>query len=461
MLLLEKQWVDTKSFRFLASEHYPIFGVLLGALFVVLSTSTYTNWDAQLEYQAASSVVTQGFPYVANGLMINQPPLGFYMNAPAFHAFGLSYLNGVGVATAFGLGCILLVYALGALLYGKQTGLVAAALFGIIPWHVYISRIFLIDNQNLFFSLLFLIAGILALRKNSQKLTLAAGVFFAMALLTKLFAVFALVPMLLIILLQRKEAGFKPSLRSILVFILPTLLSQAIWFGGFANQNFFGVYFSSDITHPVLVANPNPLFLPIILVNSAGYLLFAAGLFSLALTILYRKRLAKNLWLDTVCMGTIGVVAGLNLLLVFGLHLTVPYVSVFKYNYFALPFYCFLAASLVTKGSLLVSSTVWKKKASLVKPTLVGIGIVLLFSSLLESMLFLFKWVGFASFGVDSVTYYPFDVFSGPMSGYFVSLHYAGFVLIALSLVSSLVLKGVKEKFLSKSIKRESTEYCE
>ena len=75
--------------------------------------------------------------------------------------------------------------------------------------------------------------------------------------------------------------------------------------------------------------------------------------------------------------------------------------------------------------------------------------------------MFLLKWVGFASFGVDSVTYYPFDVFSGPMSGYFVPLHYAGFVLIVLSLVAPLVLKGVKEKFLSKSIKRESTEYCE
>ena len=189
--------------------HYPIIGVLLGAFLVAASTGTYTNWDAQLEYQAASSVVTRGFPYVANGLMINQPPLGFYMDAPIFHAFGLSYLNGVGVATAFGLGCVLLVYALGVLLYGKQTGLVAAALFGIVPWHVYITRIFLIDNLSLFFGLLFLIAGILAVRKNSQKLLLVSGVFFALALLTKLFAVFILVPMLLIILLQRKKTGFK------------------------------------------------------------------------------------------------------------------------------------------------------------------------------------------------------------------------------------------------------------
>ncbi len=223
--------METKSFRSFLGAHYPIIGVLVGAFLFAASTGTYTNWDAQLEYQAASSVVTQGFPYVANGLMINQPPLGFYMDAPIFHAFGLSYLNGVGVATAFGLGCVLLVYALGAMLYGRQTGLVAAALFGIVPWHVYMSRIFLIDNQSLFFSLLFLIIGILALRKNSQKLTLTAGVFFAMALLTKLFAVFTLVPMLLIILLQRKKTEFKLTLRNILVFILPTLLSQAnlVW----------------------------------------------------------------------------------------------------------------------------------------------------------------------------------------------------------------------------------------
>ena len=189
--------VDWKSFRALLGAHYQLIGVLLGALLVASSTGTYTNWDAQLEFEAASNVVTRGFPYVTTGLMINQPPMGFYMDAPVFHAFGLSYLNGVGIATAFGLGCVALVYALGCVLYGKRTGLVAAALFGIVPWHVYMSRIFLIDTQSLFFGLLFLVFGVLAVRRNSQKLLAAAGVFFAVALMTKLFAVFMLVPLLL------------------------------------------------------------------------------------------------------------------------------------------------------------------------------------------------------------------------------------------------------------------------
>jgi len=439
--------VGQKNFRNLLTGHYQLIGVLLGAFLVSASMGTYTNWDAQLEFEAASSVVTHGFPYVTNGLMINQPPLGFYLDAPVFHALGLSYLNGVGVVTAFGLGCVALIYALGTLLYGKRTGLVAAALFGIVPWHVYMSRIFLIDNQNLFFSLLFLAVGVLAVRKNSQKLLLAAGVFFGLALLTKLFAVFMLVPFLLMIYFQRKEAGFKITLRKVLVFLLPSFVLQAVWFGGFANQNFFAVYLSSDITHPVLVANPSLLFLPIILVKSAGWFLFAAGLFSLVLSVLYRKALAKIRWLDAVCIGTVAAVAGLNLFFVFGFHLIVPYVSVVKYNYLALPFYCLLAASLAAKSSLLIASMDWKKKIHLVKLILVGAGLVLLFGSLLESAVFLGKWVGFVAFGVDSVTYYPFDVFSGPMDGYFQAFHYAAIVLILLSISVPFIVGALKRPF--------------
>ena len=426
--------MNWKSFLALLKEHYQLSGVLIGAFLVAVSTGTYTNWDAQLEFEAATSVVTRGFPFVINGLMINQPPLGFYMDAPVFHVFGLSYANGVGLATAFGLGAVVLVYVLGTMLYGKRTGLMAAALFGIVPWHVYMSKIFLIDNQNLFFSLLFLAAGVLAVRKNSQKLLAVAGVFFAVAFLTKLFAVFMLVPFLLIIFLQRKQLEFKITLRNILIFLAPTFVLQAVWFGGFANQNFFGVYLASDITHPVLVTNPSLLFLPIILVKSVGWFLFVAGLFSLVLSVFYRKIFTKILWLDAVCVGTIAVIAGLNLLLVFGFHLTVPYVSVFKYNYLALPFYCLIAASLAAKSDLLIGSVDWKKKTHFIKPLLVGVGLVLVLASLLESTTFLTKWVGFVAFGVDSVTYYPFNVFSGAANGFSPALTYVALVLMVLIL---------------------------
>ncbi len=447
MLLLGNVEVNWKSFLALLKEHYQLSGVLIGAFLVALSTGTYINWDAQLEFEAATSVVTRGFPFVTNGLMINQPPLGFYMDAPVFHVFGLSYANGIGLTAAFALGAVVLVYALGTMLYGKKTGLVAAALFGIVPWHVYMSKIFLIDNQNLFFSLLFLAVGVLAVRKNSQKLLAVAGVFFAIAFMTKLFAVFMLVPLLLIIFFERKHLKFKINLRNVLIFLVPTFVLQAIWFGGFANQNFFGVYLASDITHPVLVANPSLLFLPIILVKSAGWFLFAAGLFSLVLSVFYRKIFAKILWLDAVCVGTIAVIAGLNLLFVFGLHLTVPYVSVFKYDYLALPFYCLLAASIAAKSGLLLGSVNWKKKVHYVKPLLVAAGLLLLLASLLESTAFLTKWVGFVAFGVDSVTYYPFNVFSGAANGFSPALTYIALVLMVLSLIGSFLVGVLKGAF--------------
>jgi 4-amino-4-deoxy-L-arabinose transferase-like glycosyltransferase len=131
------------------------------------------------------------------------------MAAPVLQAFGLSYVNGVGFVTALGVGCVAVVYALGALLYGRRTGLVADALFGLVPWQVFMARIYLIDVQYMFLSLLFLLIGVLAVKRNSEKLLAVSGVLFALAFLTKLFAIFLLVPLLLMVLFKGKESGFK------------------------------------------------------------------------------------------------------------------------------------------------------------------------------------------------------------------------------------------------------------
>lgn len=405
---------------------------------------TYTNWDAQLEYEAVTSILTRGFPYVTTGLMINQPPLGFYTAAVVLVALGESYLNCVGVATAFGLGCVVLLYVLGTLFYGKKTGLVASALFGLVPWHVYMSKIFLIDNQYLFLGLLFLIMGILAVKHNSEKLVVSAGVFFALAFLTKLYAVLMLIPLVLIVLLNRKESNFKLTARKVALFILPSIISQMIWFGVFSNQNFFGVYFSSDFTHPELIANPTLEFLPIILSKSAGMFLFIALFLSLALSIIYRKKLSVFLRSDTASLGTVLIIMGLDMLLVVGFNLTVPYVSAIKYNYTALPFFCLLAASLADKSAVLINS-IKRKKKDLLIPVLVGAGLVLLFSSLTENIIFLNGWTGFVAFGVDSVTYYGFNLFSEAVNRNMLdALHQSALILIVTSIIIEPLFKGLK-----------------
>ncbi|MCW4002869.1 MAG: glycosyltransferase family 39 protein [Candidatus Bathyarchaeota archaeon] len=437
--------VEARNLWALLRAHYQLIGVLIGVFLVLVSTGIYTNWDAQLEFEAASNVVNRGFPYVSSGFMINQPPLGFYLDAPVFHLFGLSYENGVGFVGLFGLGCVVLVYVLGLLLYGKLTGLVAAALFGMVPWQVYMSRIFLIDVKCLFFSLFFLILGILAVRRNSEKLALFCGVAFAAALMTKLFAVLLLVPLLLIIFLQRKESVFRLSLRKVAIFLVPALVMHVVWYGIFAPQNFFAVYFSTDFSHPVLIDNPSLTFLPRLLVGSLGWFLLIAVGFSLALSFAYKELFSRITRIDALCVVTILAVAGLDLLFVFGFHLLVPYVSAFKYNYFALPFFCLLAASLAGKSVLLVQSKNLKSWSGKFKLVLVGLSLFLLLTCLVESLAFLLEWDGFVAFEVDSAGhYFPFNLFSAPPESFFHVFHYAAVAVIVVSLLFPLIARGFR-----------------
>jgi 4-amino-4-deoxy-L-arabinose transferase-like glycosyltransferase len=434
--------LELKSFRALLLSHYQLIGVLIATLIVLASMGTYTNWDAQTEFEAASSVVTKGYPYVTTGLMINQAPLAFYMTAPVLLLFGLSYVNAVSFVTALGLGNVALVYILGTLLYGKRTGLAAAALFGMVPWQVFMSRIYLIDAQYLFLGLMFLIFGVFAVKRNSDKLLSLSGLLFALAFLTKLFAIFLIVPLLLIVLFKRKESSFKITLKKVLIFLMPSIILQVVWFGAFANQHFFGVYLPSDFTHPDIIINPSLAFLPRILVESAGWFLLAAVVFSLVLAVSFRRLFARTHWVDTVFFVTILAVAGVDLTLVFGRNLLVPYVSAFKYNYAALPFLCLLAASLVHKGGILLGSTGKRK----IKLFLAGFGLVLLVASLLESLLFLNHTQPYPliDFKVDYVGhYFPFYVFTS-VGSYFQEWHYIAVAIIVLSFAAPFLVNTLK-----------------
>ena len=437
--------MEWKNLRSLVFTHYQLIGVLIAAVIVLASMGTYTNWDAQTEFEAASSVVTRGFPYVNSIYMIDQPPFAFYMTAPVLQVLGSSYLNGVGFVTALGLGCVVLVYALGTLLYGKRSGLVAAALFGLVPWQVFMARTYLIDVQYMFLSLLFLLLGVLAVKRNSEKLLAASGVLFALAFLTKLFAVFLLVPLLLMVLLKGKKTDFKLTPRNVLIFLVPSFILQAVWFGGFANQNFLGVYIPSDFTHSSYIADPSLAFLPRIFVESAGWFLPAAAVFAVVLAVGFRRLLAKTLWVDAVCAAAIVVVVGVDAGLVLGLHLLVAYVSAFKYDYAALPFLCLLAASLVDKGGVLAGSAGKRK----VKLLLAGSGLALLFASVLESTLFLNHSEPYPliDFKVDYAGhYFPFNVYTS-VSNNFQAWHFAAVALIVLSMLSPFIWNALKWRF--------------
>jgi 4-amino-4-deoxy-L-arabinose transferase-like glycosyltransferase len=413
---------------------------------VSLSSAAYTNWDAQLEFEAAQNVLSHGVPVISTGFLINQPPLGFYLDASALALFGLSYEVGLALMALFSLGSVAAMYGLGRLFYGKTAGLVAAALFGIVPWHVYMSRIFLIDNQYLFFSLLCLLFGALAIRRNSDRLVLFAGVFFGLALLTKVFAVFVLVPLALLVFFGRGK--FRLTRRRALVFCLPTLATQLVWYGVFEQQNFLGVYFSTDFTHPVHIADPNLLFLPRLLVWSDGWLLVAAAFFSVALSLVFWRLLAGLRRLDAVWVATTLVVFGLDAALVLGPHLLSPYIGAFKYTYFTVPFFCLLAASLVKKGSVLIASVDPKAAWDRLKWVLAGCGAALIFASLVECTDFLSKWVGFIAFEVDSNgNYYSLELYaSGLQNSMLQTAHIAATAIILLTITLPPIAMALKNR---------------
>jgi 4-amino-4-deoxy-L-arabinose transferase-like glycosyltransferase len=365
-------------------EHYALFGVLLGAALVSISLGPYSNFDSQTEYAAASSVVKLGLPYATPGNLINQPPIGFYIGAVFFRAFGLSYPTGVAVITLFGVGCVLLVYKLGKTFYGARTGLLAAGIFALTPWQVILSRSFLIDTQCLFFSLLFLLVGIWAVRKDSLKIFLVAGTLFGVALLTKLFAVFTLIPLALIYL-NAKPKSLK-SLLEVFLFFLPALLLYYTWYEGISRLGFFSVFTHDDFSNVSSGITSSPFFLISFLVESLGLLFLLAGGISVAVSFWKRKLFAKTFFPDLVCLLTIIGVAAVNIYLVLARGLLVPYVDPVKYDYQFLPAFCLLAASLAPKAYSVAHSLPPEVKRRKLVLAVAFIGLVLLVGAILLNM---------------------------------------------------------------------------
>ncbi len=340
----------------LIAEHYTLIAILAGALLVSLSIGPFENPDTTWEYKATAGVLQWGIPYTeVFGSLMNQPPLGFYLQGLFLKVFGPSMNTGVVLVTLLGLCSALVLYKIGKELYGKTTGLFAAALFAFAPWQLVLSRAFLIDAPCLFFSLLCLYFGLLAVRRGSVKLSLISGVFFAAALLTKLFAVFVLIPLALFFIYY----GYKKPRRmllQLLVFCLPVLFFNFLWYQVVLNRGVFYAFGHSDFSDPNAAGVvPTPFFVGTFLVDDAlGWLFLVAVAFSLLATV-GRKRLFKEAaQFDWICLATIIIIVATDVVLGAVFNLKVPYTSAIKYTYQAMPFFCLLAASLAYKSTLLL-----------------------------------------------------------------------------------------------------------
>jgi 4-amino-4-deoxy-L-arabinose transferase-like glycosyltransferase len=345
-------------------ENFPLLGILVGVMLVSISIGPFQNFDTDYEFRAAMGVIKWGMPYVDTfGSIANQPPLGFHIEALFFRTFGASIPVGTLLVTLFGLGSTIFVYLIGKKLYGKSTGLVAAALFALNPWELVLTRSFLIDAQYLFLSLVCLYVGILAINKDSIKLALLSGVFFAAAFLTKFYAVYILIPLILYYVYS-KPKNPKRVLAKFTVFILPMLVCSLLWYQVILGQGMLYIFHHTDfisLNDPKVV--PSYTFVATFLLNeSLGYFFVIAVAFSLLVYFFFRKDFPKIYIFDLICLGTIVPILIVNIVLGAGLNLNVPYHDAIKYDYSALPFFCFIAASLFGKCLILFNSTKVKTK---------------------------------------------------------------------------------------------------
>ncbi len=420
------------------SENYPLLSIIIGITLISLSIGPFQNGDTIWEFGAAKGVLKWGIPYVNNfGNIINQPPLGFYIEGLFFKVIGTSLFNGTFLVTVLGLGSTVIIYKIGKELYGKTTGLFAATLFGLSPWEFVLSRSFLIDAQCLFFSLFSFYVGILAIRRGSVKLSLASGVLFGAALLTKYFAAFMLIPLFLFFVYSRPK-NVKLFFSQITSFVLPALLVSLFWYQAVLGKNIFYMFQHSDFSGLNFSGvNLSYSFVGAFLWNyGLGAVFVVTTVFSLFLLFTFKKELWNAFRFDLICLATIMIVLIVNMVLGVTLNLQAPYYNAIKYDYQALPFFCLMAGSIAGKClSLWFTAKLKTKLNRKLVITAVLIGVFLLSTTILVSInsahylstsnFLLFKVTADQAVGYSLFNYSPIN-----QNSVLMSLQYVGFAVL-------------------------------
>jgi 4-amino-4-deoxy-L-arabinose transferase-like glycosyltransferase len=372
------------------SENWPILSILVGYLLVALSIGPYYNGDVAWELDAVRGVMKYGLPYTNGFYLMDQPPLGFYIQALLFKGFGLSINNGTFLVTMFGLGSVILVYLIGKTVYNKTTGYFAALLFAFTPWQLIMSRSMLIDTPCLFFSLLSLFVGIIAVKQESFKLFVASGFIFAAAFNTKLFAAFMLIPLLGYFLYYGPKK-LKRMILWVVAFSIPVLLFSYLWYQAITGLGLFSIFGHTDFN----VDNPTGFvptyFFATNFLTSYGLGWFFIDAVVLSLIVyLIQRRLSRNfLVFDIICIAVIVCTLSINTILGAALDLKAPFLNAFKYDFQTLPFFSLLASSLITKSLVMFNSAKTKLKLyKIIFNAIAVVGVVLVVLSIFYNMRF-------------------------------------------------------------------------
>jgi hypothetical protein len=265
---------------------------------------------------------------------------------------------------------------------------------------------------------------------------MVAGFFFGVALLTKAFAGFMLIPLGLYYAHHHKEKLHTPA---VFAFFVPSALFVALWYQFLSGLN--------DIKKFVLHEDfftfndayfPSLFFVGNYLYATLGGFFLAAVAISLLLACTKRQVLAEIFGFDVICIATVAAIITINTLLAVGFNLKVPYVSPFKYDFQLLPFICLLAASLTPKCSALAGSLKTKRRHDkLIIATaclgLIGLGIAVFTNMVTITSISNMAYLQFLVEGEVGYSVGNLAQTSPASSGIYVQ--YVGFLLVILGLL--------------------------
>jgi len=255
-----------------------IFVIAVGVRVWGLNEIGYNTDEAVYAGQAAAitqdPILKEIFP------VFRAHPLLFQFMLALLYNIGITDLTGRLLAVAIGVATVYVVYRLGNILYGRATGLLAALLLAVMPYHVIVTRQVLLDGPLVFCSTLTLYLLARYARNNHPTGLYAVGVGMGLTFLAKetgiillgaVYAFFALSPEIRI---RIRDIVIS----SALMFVMIAPFPVSLWLAGgsTSGQQYLIWQFFRRPNHTwdfYLLTTPNAIGIPVILVALAGLIL--------------------------------------------------------------------------------------------------------------------------------------------------------------------------------------------
>ncbi len=244
-------------------------------------------------------------------------------------------------------------------------------------------------------------------------------------------------------LIHSKKDNAKTMVGWLVAFSLPALLFSFLWYQTISGLGMTSVFSHADfLVHNLPDTVQSAFFVwNFLVMYGIGWFFVDAVVLSLLVYLVERWLFSRFLFFDVICLVVLMLIVSVDTYLGAGLNLKAPYLNAIKYNYHSLPFFSFLAATLVSKSISLFSLAKTKKSLRrFVFSFVASIGLILVGATIIYNLYYvhLFSTWEYLIFRVEpniNVGYSLFDSTSISESSLLMGIQYLGFTFTLSGLV--------------------------